>query len=197
MRSLYHEHEGFGFIVDVPEIRALVEETRRLIGTIGDHGDPRDGARSRRSPGCSPRKPGSRTSSRAPTRPAAWAAESARTRLPRRRRFTVPVFPRRSGWRGDAGARPPGVGAGGGVPGRAARHDLRTPRRRDRSRACDASDVGAADLDSRASSTRCSRRTATFTTSGPCPRHRPYPSTCWPTTPHVSGDTGSTRRQEP
>ena len=33
----HHEHEGFGFIVDVPEIRALVEETRRLIGTIDDH----------------------------------------------------------------------------------------------------------------------------------------------------------------
>jgi predicted metal-dependent enzyme (double-stranded beta helix superfamily) len=33
----HHEHDDFGFIVDVPEIRALIDETRRLAGTIRDH----------------------------------------------------------------------------------------------------------------------------------------------------------------
>lgn len=31
-----HEHQDFGFLVDVPEIRALVEETRRLTIDIAD-----------------------------------------------------------------------------------------------------------------------------------------------------------------
>jgi predicted metal-dependent enzyme (double-stranded beta helix superfamily) len=33
----HHQHGDFGFIVDVPEIRALIEETRRLSGALGDH----------------------------------------------------------------------------------------------------------------------------------------------------------------
>ena len=33
----HHEHGDFGFIVDVPEIRALIDETRRLAGTIRGH----------------------------------------------------------------------------------------------------------------------------------------------------------------
>ena len=33
----HHEHGDFGFIVDVPEIRALIDETRRLAGTIREH----------------------------------------------------------------------------------------------------------------------------------------------------------------
>jgi len=33
----HHEHGDFGFIVDVPEIRALIDETQRLSGTIRDH----------------------------------------------------------------------------------------------------------------------------------------------------------------
>ena len=33
----HHEHADFGFIVDVPEIRALIDETRRLAGTIREH----------------------------------------------------------------------------------------------------------------------------------------------------------------
>ena len=31
-----HDHQDFGFLVDVPEIRALVEETRRLTADIAD-----------------------------------------------------------------------------------------------------------------------------------------------------------------
>ena len=39
MCDLLHHHKGndFGFIVDVPEIRALIDETQRLSGTIRDH----------------------------------------------------------------------------------------------------------------------------------------------------------------
>jgi len=39
MCDLSHHHDGkdFGFIVDVPEIRALIDETQRLSGTIRDH----------------------------------------------------------------------------------------------------------------------------------------------------------------
>ena len=37
MCNLSHEHTDFGFIVDVPEIRALIDETQRLTGTIRDH----------------------------------------------------------------------------------------------------------------------------------------------------------------
>ena len=33
----HHEHGDFGFIVDVPEIRALIDETRRLASTIREH----------------------------------------------------------------------------------------------------------------------------------------------------------------
>ena len=33
----HHQHAEFGFIVDVPEIRALIDETRRLSRTIPDH----------------------------------------------------------------------------------------------------------------------------------------------------------------
>jgi len=33
----HHAHGDFGFIVDVPEIRALIDETRRLSGELGDH----------------------------------------------------------------------------------------------------------------------------------------------------------------
>ena len=33
----HHHHGDFGFIVDVPEIRALIDETRRLTGEIRDH----------------------------------------------------------------------------------------------------------------------------------------------------------------
>lgn len=32
----HHHHKDFGFLVDAPEIRALVEETRRLTETIAD-----------------------------------------------------------------------------------------------------------------------------------------------------------------
>jgi 3-mercaptopropionate dioxygenase len=31
-----HEREGFGFLVDTPEIRTLIDETRRLTAAIGD-----------------------------------------------------------------------------------------------------------------------------------------------------------------
>jgi len=34
----HHQHSDFGFIVDVPEIRALIDETRRLSREIRDHG---------------------------------------------------------------------------------------------------------------------------------------------------------------
>jgi predicted metal-dependent enzyme (double-stranded beta helix superfamily) len=37
MCDLSHRHGDFGFIVDVPEIRALIDETRRLSATIRDH----------------------------------------------------------------------------------------------------------------------------------------------------------------
>src|ERR1044072_130613 len=38
MCDLSHHHHGdFGFIVDVPEIRALIDETRRLSREIRDH----------------------------------------------------------------------------------------------------------------------------------------------------------------
>ncbi len=33
----HHDHGDFGFIVDVPEVRALIDETRRLTGTIPEH----------------------------------------------------------------------------------------------------------------------------------------------------------------
>jgi predicted metal-dependent enzyme (double-stranded beta helix superfamily) len=33
----FHEHRDFGFIVDVPEIRALIDETRRLSREVRDH----------------------------------------------------------------------------------------------------------------------------------------------------------------
>ena len=33
----HHQHGDFGFIVDVPEIRALIDETRRLMRAIRDH----------------------------------------------------------------------------------------------------------------------------------------------------------------
>lgn len=32
----HHDHKDFGFLVDVPEIRALVDETRRLTAEIAD-----------------------------------------------------------------------------------------------------------------------------------------------------------------
>jgi hypothetical protein len=32
-----HAHEPFGFLVDTPEIRSLIEETRRLVAAIPDH----------------------------------------------------------------------------------------------------------------------------------------------------------------
>src|SRR5712692_8568080 len=31
-----HEHDAFGFLVDTPEIRALIEETQRLTTAIRD-----------------------------------------------------------------------------------------------------------------------------------------------------------------
>lgn len=37
MCDLKHHHGDFGFIVDVPEIRALIDETRRLSREIRDH----------------------------------------------------------------------------------------------------------------------------------------------------------------
>ena len=38
MCDLDHEnHRHFGFLVDTPEIRALVDETRRLMHEIPDH----------------------------------------------------------------------------------------------------------------------------------------------------------------
>ena len=38
MCNLSHQHYGdFGFIVDAPEIRALIDETQRLSGAIRDH----------------------------------------------------------------------------------------------------------------------------------------------------------------
>src|SRR5262245_27489087 len=37
MCDLRHDHAEFGFIVDVPEIRALIDETRRVSRTIPDH----------------------------------------------------------------------------------------------------------------------------------------------------------------
>jgi predicted metal-dependent enzyme (double-stranded beta helix superfamily) len=37
MCDLHHHHGNFGFIVDVPEIRALIDETRRLSREIRDH----------------------------------------------------------------------------------------------------------------------------------------------------------------
>lgn len=39
MCNLSHDqHEGFGFLVDTPEIRALIAEARRLIETMSDDG---------------------------------------------------------------------------------------------------------------------------------------------------------------
>ena len=38
MCDLSHHHEDFGFIVDVPEIRVLIDETRRLSREIPDAG---------------------------------------------------------------------------------------------------------------------------------------------------------------
>jgi predicted metal-dependent enzyme (double-stranded beta helix superfamily) len=35
----HHEHSDFGFIVDVPEIRHLIDETRRLIAAIPGHAE--------------------------------------------------------------------------------------------------------------------------------------------------------------
>lgn len=32
-----HGHDAYGFLVDTPEVRALVDETRRLIATVPDH----------------------------------------------------------------------------------------------------------------------------------------------------------------
>jgi 3-mercaptopropionate dioxygenase len=38
MCDLTHHHDGdFGFIVDVPEIRALIDEARRVTATVGDN----------------------------------------------------------------------------------------------------------------------------------------------------------------
>ena len=37
MCDLSHHHGDFGFIVDVPEIRVLIDETRRLSREIRDH----------------------------------------------------------------------------------------------------------------------------------------------------------------
>ena len=37
MCDLSHDHTDFGFIVDVPEIRVLIDETRRLSREIRDH----------------------------------------------------------------------------------------------------------------------------------------------------------------
>src|SRR5207244_12813051 len=31
-----HDHQHFGFLVDTPEIRALIDETKRLTAAIGD-----------------------------------------------------------------------------------------------------------------------------------------------------------------
>jgi len=36
MCDLSHHHQDFGFIVDVPEIRALIEETERLASAVAD-----------------------------------------------------------------------------------------------------------------------------------------------------------------
>ena len=33
----HHHHDDFGFMVDVPEIRALIEETRRVTDAIRDN----------------------------------------------------------------------------------------------------------------------------------------------------------------
>lgn len=35
----WHEHEGFGFLVDTPEIRLLIDATRRYTSRIADVGD--------------------------------------------------------------------------------------------------------------------------------------------------------------
>src|SRR4051812_40897204 len=32
-----HPHDNYGYIVDVPEVRAVVEETQRLTRTVPDH----------------------------------------------------------------------------------------------------------------------------------------------------------------
>jgi 3-mercaptopropionate dioxygenase len=34
-----HDHDRFGFLVDVPEIRALIDETRRQMSHIADHAE--------------------------------------------------------------------------------------------------------------------------------------------------------------
>ena len=36
MCDLGHKHEHYGFLVDVPQVRALIEETRRLTDTLPD-----------------------------------------------------------------------------------------------------------------------------------------------------------------
>lgn len=46
MCDLSHHHGEFGFIVDVPEIRALIDETRRLSRSIPDHAACVDALRS-------------------------------------------------------------------------------------------------------------------------------------------------------
>jgi hypothetical protein len=34
MCDMSHDRDGFGFLVDAPEIRTLVDEVRRIAGTI-------------------------------------------------------------------------------------------------------------------------------------------------------------------
>ena len=40
----HHQNHDFGFIVDVPEIRALIDEARRIADSIPDNGARVDSA---------------------------------------------------------------------------------------------------------------------------------------------------------
>ena len=197
MCDMGHDHgrEGFGYLVDTPEIRALIAEVQRVTGAI--------------------RSDEERVTALRPAFAALLAAddwlpeECARPDEKSRMGGGIAQYALYRAEDGSLCLFSLVVPAGAATPVHdhlawglvgiyRGRQDETVYRRLD-----DGSDPAqarlevsqAADARHRASSTRCCRPPTTFTTSRPCPTRRRSQSTCSPTTRRASGGTGSTPRR--
>jgi predicted metal-dependent enzyme (double-stranded beta helix superfamily) len=104
-----HEHGQFGFLVDTPEIRALIGETERLMSDTADPAIRVEAlkpafAKLLSSDHWLPEQLAQ------PMRRAGWATDRSVRAVPRGRRIAVPVLTRRPARGVDPGARSFGVG---------------------------------------------------------------------------------------